>query len=1054
MSDPVTFGAKLALTAASMALTATQRFEGPRLKSVDVSVADYGTPFAEVDGYCRIDGCPISWSPPLREEEVESKTKGGKYTNYRYFWTGFVVAAGHEVDAIPKIRMDNHLVLDMTKAGPISILAGLFGGEAGAPVKLRLGSNLRLYMGTETQEIDPTYEAWCEDRYGPDSATARRGVAGAMFIDVPVEKFGNRVPQISMDVVNNPDPAYLSESKSSSLAGLDAFFFSPDYGRFYHFGDVWDTATRTKLRDASETRRRAFNADGSFYVDTAADDMVLYSADGIALSTTEVTTVPDAVSGAKRAGSLTCLYRFPDSLNGAYYWDGDATIYEVTTNVPIKCYFTGNDGETYAIGGGNGFFRIYELPNGTYQEVASTENSTVCHAFANGAGGIVVVHGNSAMLVDTATWTVTEQTNGVSGISAEWAFANIKPGTATFWLSNSEYSSTTVELLRTITPSDWGASYNGGKLYDPVNHAIINHNSTTGVLTWLYLDRVAEGQTTLASITSAKCLRRGIPSDAFDVTDIPQLVPGYYTIQGTGADQLQPLYDIHDVDCVPHDFGIKFVTRGNAADELIETGDFRSEGGPRFDVSIVAATRLPWRAEFNYADKTADHQPNTASDTMPPDAVNSQNKKVFDLSTYSDEPDSAQPKVERYLRRQWFERELGEATLTARWAKLEPGDIKQVEIDGDNRNVRITEITRAGMLVMAKWVRDDPRVHDESASAGPTFDGRDLEEIYVPSPAKAVVADVPLLNDAENDNNPQIHYAVGNYGGANFPGGLIWQGSYAEDGYQQWNGVDSAEKAVWGYVESGLGTDVDPWMIDYGSTVEVTIYGGTLTSSTEAEVLADGTINQAIIGLAGRWEVIQFITATLLGDGVWELSGLLRGRRGTEWAIAFHAAGDEFWLVEDLKRDIMGLSDLGSDLYFKGQTVGRDPMIAPTITIDFEAQTLMPYAPILEATQDGTDWVITGTRRTRVGGTILNGTTIPLSENSEAYALVIMDGDDELRTLTTTVNGDGTFEATYSGADQTTDFGAPINRAALLDALVAYQLSDAVGRGFPSTLAA
>lgn len=1043
----VAIGAKLALTGV-MYLTAP-RIEGPRLKDLGVSVADYGSPFPEGDGYWRQDGCLISWSPPLREEEVESKTKGGKYTNYRYFWTGFAVAAGHEIDAIAKIRMDNHLVLDMTKPGPISVLAGFFDGYGGSPVKLKLGRNLRTYLGTETQEVDPTYEAWCEDRYGPDSATARRGVAGAMFIEVPVEKFGNRVPQISMDVVNNPDPAYLKESKSSSTAGLDFFFFSQDFSRFRHNGRIYDTATRTFLKSGGPGGSVAINNDGSFY-DEEGGDIVLYSADGVALLDFPCTSSNPPLEHSRKAGSLTCVYRFPNSSNNAYYWDGEAFIYEVSTPSPVRHYFSDSAGEPRAVGASGTTVYVYLLPGGSYFTVTSSVSSSSCYAFDNGQGSFVIAHGSRLLLVDKVTQTITANVASPSTGAAEWSFNNIKMGAETFWIEETEFDSFTLDTIRTIDPTDWGGIFNGAKVYDPINHALINHNSSTGTLTWLYLDRVAEGATTLGSITSAKCLRRGIPADAIDVTDIPQEVPGYYTIQGTGADQLQPLFDIHDVDCVPHDFGLAFVTRGTAADELIETGDFRSEGGPRFDLSIVSSTRLPWRVEFNYADKTSDHQPNTASDTMPPDAVNSQNKKVFDLTTYSDEPDSAQPKVERYLRRQWFERELGEATLTARWAKLEPGDVKQVEIDGDNRTVRITEITRSGMLVMAKWVRDDPRVHDESASAGPTFDGRDPEEIYIPSPGKAIAADIPLLNDAENDNNPQLHYGIGNYGAGSFPGGLMWRGSYAEDGYQQWNAVESAEKAVWGYVE-GLGTAVDPWMIDYGSTVELTLFGGTLTSSTEAEVLADGTINQALIGRNGRWEIVQFITATLIGDGVWELSGFLRGRRGTEWAISLHEDGDEFWLAEDLKRDVLGLSEVGTEMHFKGQTLGRDPTMAETTSFEFDAQTLMPYAPIITATRDFStdDWEIEGTRRTRVGGVILNG-SLPLSENSESYSIDILDGDTVVRTIIPTVNGDGTFSATYTAAEQVTDFGV---EQTSID-LIAYQLSDAVGRGFPSALAA
>lgn len=40
--------------------------------------------------------------------------------------------------------------------------------------------------------------------------------------------------------------------------------------------------------------------------------------------------------------------------------------------------------------------------------------------------------------------------------------------------------------------------------------------------------------------------------------------------------------------------------------------------------------------------------------------------------------------------------------------------------------------------------------------------------------------------------------------------------------------------------------------------------------------------NAVAVEAAGEWELVQFRTATLIGDGVWRLAGLLRGQQGTE----------------------------------------------------------------------------------------------------------------------------------------------------------------------------
>jgi hypothetical protein len=1034
--DPVTVGVKIALTAASMALTASQRFEGPRLKTTEVSVADYGSPFPEVDGYCRIDGCLISWSKPLREEEVESKTKGGKFSDYRYFWTGFAVGAGHECDAIAKIRMDNHLVFDLTKAGPISVMSGFFQMiSSDSPVKLNLGENLRIYLGTDDQEVDPTYAAWCEDRYGPDSATARREICGAMFVDIPVEKFGNRVPQISMDVVNNPDAAYLLESHSAS-GDLNFFQWTPDQTRF-HFNDkIWDTATRQVIiPDPTVSWDVCFISNGDYYIKAGVSgDLYRCTPDGVATLISYTSTGASGLSaGGRTLWGTPYFYGFSNS--NVYYLSDPETITGVDLDGPgLGYYFEESGGSAMAVGATGTTLYFYTLPNGSYQTATSPVSSSTVYAFDNGQGEYFVHHGSKLLLIDKGTMTVTASIDAPHNSNLEKFYRHTRIGQTRFWLHKSEIDTATLEIIRTIDTTPWG-TFNSQCLYDPINHALIHSNGST--LTWLFLDRVAEGSTTLGSITQGVCVRRGIPSDAFDVTELTQLVKGYWRIQGTGADQLSAPLDIHDVDCCPHDFGIKFRVRGAAADELIEEGDFVN----RFEIAPGPRTRLPTRVEFNYADHTADQQPNTASHSIPTDASGSEHKKVFDLTTFVSDPDEAQPLVERYLRRQfYFESEPGEAALTVRWTKLEPGDVKSIEIDGEQRAVRITEITRQGNLVTARWVRDDPRVHDKNASAGPTFDGRDLEEIYIPAPSKSVVMDIPYLNDAENNTNPQLHYGMGTYTGGNFPGGLIWQGAYENEGYQQWNGVESAEKAVWGYSSGALG-DANPWLWDRGNVLTVGLGGGTLTSCTEAEIDADPTLNMAVIGAQGRWEIINFTSATLLGDDVWELSGFKRGRRGTEMNTGNHADGDEFWLAEDLKADAFGLSDVGTDVYFKGQTLGRDLVSAPTIALTLEGQSLKPYAPAqLNWTTDGTDLFGEIIRRTRIGGSWVGGTTIPLSENSEAYEVDIMDGVDVVRTITVTGTNEFTYTAAQLSADGNTVASPP-------DANV-YQMSDAVGRGF------
>jgi hypothetical protein len=91
---------------------------------------------------------------------------------------------------------------------------------------------------------------------------------------------------------------------------------------------------------------------------------------------------------------------------------------------------------------------------------------------------------------------------------------------------------------------------------------------------------------------------------------------------------------------------------------------------------------------------------------------------------------------------------------------------------------------------------------------------------------------------------------------------------------------------------------------------------------TELEVL-----NGANLLLVGQ-EIIQFADAEQLGPSEWRLSKLLRGRRGTEWAMSMHQVG-EFVLVLDpaaLSR-VSSLDEVGLARFYRAVSIGSDPSL-------------------------------------------------------------------------------------------------------------------------------
>jgi hypothetical protein len=213
---------------------------------------------------------------------------------------------------------------------------------------------------------------------------------------------------------------------------------------------------------------------------------------------------------------------------------------------------------------------------------------------------------------------------------------------------------------------------------------------------------------------------------------------------------------------------------------------------------------------------------------------------------------------------------------------------------------------------------------------------------------------------------------------------------------------------------------------------------------SELEVL-NGANRAALIRADGEAEIIAFRDA-VLDDGVYVLSTLLRGRRGTEVFTGGHGAGDVLVLLDGaaVVRRAQPLSRIGDTLYHRIVGRGGDLRDAPTIARPLLGRDLMPYAPVhLQASGSwGANITLSWRRRTRVGGALVDGTgVVPLAEDAEAYEVEIRDGPGGAVLRTETV-AETSF--VYTTAMQASDFGGA--QTALT--LRVYQISAQVGRGF------
>jgi hypothetical protein len=238
--------------------------------------------------------------------------------------------------------------------------------------------------------------------------------------------------------------------------------------------------------------------------------------------------------------------------------------------------------------------------------------------------------------------------------------------------------------------------------------------------------------------------------------------------------------------------------------------------------------------------------------------------------------------------------------------------------------------------------------------------------------------------------------------------------------------------AVQGATLSGLAMGpVDRW--DGFATVDVELLSEAMwiESRSRASVLAGSNI--ALIGD----EIIQFSDVEALAPRRFRLSGLLRGRRETEAAVAGHAADERFVLLDPASLVAFDppLDGLGQSFRFRPAGSG-DAATVPTAIIA-AGTALRPLSPAhLRLRQVDGKLEATWVRRSRAGFGWLDLVDAPLADATEVYRVeVAIDG----RAVRTAIVATSRFA--YDAADLALDGGG-----SEITIRVA-QLSEVVGPG-------
>ncbi len=260
-----------------------------------------------------------------------------------------------------------------------------------------------------------------------------------------------------------------------------------------------------------------------------------------------------------------------------------------------------------------------------------------------------------------------------------------------------------------------------------------------------------------------------------------------------------------------------------------------------------------------------------------------------------------------------------------------------------------------------------------------------------------VLAAFELPWDGTGSGDTPLVYAAASSSAAGWSGAAL----FADHGDGQLIPLGSTGRgrAVIGQTTAAL-TATNPNLVDRSSSTTVQLVAADLAlTSCTTSLLATGA-NRALIGA----EIIQFANAEPLGNGLWRLSGFLRGRGGTEEAINGHVYGEAFVLL-DGSATPLDSALVGTVPQTFVSAIGMGDALHVTSAVANNGATRRPLTPvhaIKQNTEDGS-LLLNWTRRARGAWTWLDGVDVPLHEQSEAYEVVLGPLDAPLATWNTTV---------------------------------------------------
>jgi hypothetical protein len=428
----------------------------------------------------------------------------------------------------------------------------------------------------------------------------------------------------------------------------------------------------------------------------------------------------------------------------------------------------------------------------------------------------------------------------------------------------------------------------------------------------------------------------------------------------------------------PEGRGLRMRT-GLTADRAIADGEAVAQAGTRgkHGRAVAALETVPQQVTLAYYDPARDYQTGIQRARRPGTGTREDRVEMpaaIDANT-------AKTMAEAVLSRAEAGRER--RTVTLGWDALAVVPGACVTIMGVAGIWRVTGWALEHMVLALECVRLAAGTLPRSGSAGRVLSAPDIA-----TGTTVLAAFEGLPFDETVLAGPRVTIVAG----GTQPGWRRAALLYSSDGGARWSSAGATG------VPGVIGRIVTPpgfgaaSIVDRATAFEVELaHEGMALQEADTNALDVGA-NMALVGE----EMLQFGTAAQLTATRWRLSGLLRGRRGTEAAIGTQRTGDRFALIEADSAVSLDLpvAALGTEVRIMASGPG-DVEGPVEVTLRLGGASVLPLSPTHVTWRelgDG-DVAVQWIRRSRAGLRWIDGVDAPLGEEREAYRITLLYPD-------------------------------------------------------------